>query len=45
MTDTEIHECLVLLRAISERPRCSRVRMLALVAIAWALGALMGIGL
>ena len=45
MTDTEIHECLVLLRAISDRPRCNRVLILVLVAIAWAMGALMGMGI
>ncbi len=45
MTDADIHECLTLLREISERPRCSRVKMAAIIAIAWAMGALMGMGL
>lgn len=45
MTDAEIHECLCLLREISERPRCNRVKLAAIVAIAWAMGALMGMGL
>jgi hypothetical protein len=45
LTTEEVHECLTLLRALSERPRCSRVRMAAIVAIAWAMGALMGMGL
>jgi hypothetical protein len=44
-TDSEISEVLILLRAISERPRCNRVRMVAVVAIAWAMGALMGMGI
>jgi hypothetical protein len=45
LTDDDIHECLTLLREISERPRRSRIRMAAIVAIAWAIGALMGMGL
>lgn len=44
-TDPEISEVLVLLREISERPRCSRIKLAAIVAIAWAMGALMGMGL
>jgi hypothetical protein len=44
-TDSEIGEVLILLREISERPRCNRAKLTALVAIAWALGALMGIGI
>jgi hypothetical protein len=45
MTDTEISEALTLLRAISERPRCHPARMVDLDAIAWAVGALMGMGI
>ena len=45
VTDSEIRECLELLREISERPRCNAVKMAAIVAIAWAMGALMGMGL
>jgi hypothetical protein len=45
VTDSEISEVLTLLREISERPRCNRVKLAALVAIAWAMGALMGTGL
>ena len=44
MNDSEIHDVLALLREISERPRCNRAKLTALVAIAWALGALMGMG-
>ena len=45
MTDTEIHECLAELRKLNERPRCNRVKLAALVAIAWVVGALMGMGI
>ena len=45
VTDSEIRECLELLREISERPRCSAVKLTAMVAIAWAMGALMGMGI
>ena len=44
-TDSEISEVLILLREISERPRCNRVKLAAIVAIAWAMGALMGMGI
>lgn len=45
VTDSEIREVLILLREISERPRCSRAKLVAIVAIAWAMGALMGMGI
>ena len=40
MTDSEIHECLTLLRAISERPRCSAGRTMAIVVVSVAVGVL-----
>jgi hypothetical protein len=45
LDDEEVALCLAMLREISERPRCNRVKLAALVAVAWAMGALMGMGL
>jgi hypothetical protein len=45
LTTEEVHECLTLLRELSDRPRCSRAKLVAIVAIAWAMGALMGMGI
>ncbi len=42
LTTEEVHECLTLLRALSERPRCSRARTIAIVILSGIVGVLIG---
>jgi hypothetical protein len=42
LTNEEVHECLTLLRELSDRPRCSRIRMTAIVILSVIVGALLG---
>ena len=42
LTEAEIHECLALLRDLSDRPRINRARQFAGLICALLLGALLG---
>lgn len=42
LTTEEVHECLVLLRKLGERPRCSRMRFVAAVILSVIVGLLLG---